>query len=195
MQFVRDPRAAVRIAGASPNVAGALVVTATVSAILGVTSFGAAMIGDGVERPGFDGLAIAIVGATVSGLAGISLAVIGAASLHLSAHAVGGAGRFRSMFTVVGYSIVVGVFVLPAIVVGDILPVASAWLARDAAILFAVSWWTVLAALGVRALYETPWRAVPGALILALIGGASTVLVLLAVLSLVGIFAVSVVVP
>ena len=194
--FVRAPLSAVTEAVLRPDTVGALAVAAAAGAALGMTGLVAALTGDGVGSPGADGLFIVVAGgAAAGGLAGVAFAALAAVCLHLSAHAVGGAGPFRSMQTVAGYSAGAGLLAVPAIVVSDALPADIGGTVRDAALLGTAVWWTVLAVLGVKVVYRTPWRAVPGALVLAVIGGAAAAFVSLAVLSFLGLFAVTVIVP
>ena len=194
VRFVRTPKSAIREAALHADVGGAFVVAAAVWAILGVTGFGAALIGDGIGRPDPDSLLVAIGGGAAAGLVGVGFTALAAACLHLSGRAVGGAGPFRAMQTVVGYSTVVALLAVPAIVAQDVLSSSAGGMARDASVLGTALWWTALAALGVKVLYRTPWRATLGALILALIGGVSTTLVSAVVLSLLGLFAVTAIV-
>ena len=190
-----SPSSATRRLGTGREVRGGLMVTVVVCSAIGFVAFGTALIGDGAEQPGLATAAVMAAGAAAAGVAGVGFAPLIALCLHLSASAVGGSGRFRAMYSVVGFASVTGIVLIPALVLADGVGRDLGSTVRDAAVAVSIGWWTTLVARGIKEVYATPWRAIPGALILALIGIAFALLVLIAVLSFVALLVVMLIVP
>lgn len=194
MRIVVSPRTAIKRLSEEDDIRGGVLVSGATWGAVGLAAFGSALIGDGVDMgPATAGVAVA--GAGLAGSAGITMVILIALLVHLSAHAVGGTGRFGSMYVVAGFSSVVAAPLVPALIVADLVGPGIGSMIKDVTVAVSIVWWNTLAAFAVRDVYGTPWRAVPGALALALIGGAFASVVLLAVLFFIALLVVMVVVP
>jgi hypothetical protein len=194
VRIVDSPRTAIRHLSREGDVRGGVLVAGATWGAVGLAAFGSALIGDGVDM-GPATVGVAVAGAALTGSAGILMVFLVTLLVHLSAHAVGGNGRFGPMYAVVGYSSVVAAPLVPTLIVADIVGQGLGSTIKDVAFVISIVWWSTIAAFAVRDIYRTPWRAVPGALVLALIGGAFASVALLAVLFFVALLVVMVIVP
>ncbi|MDP7619526.1 MAG: YIP1 family protein [Dehalococcoidia bacterium] len=194
VRIVVSPRTAIKSLSKEDDIHGGVLVSGVTWGAVGLAAFGSALIGDGVDT-GSATAGVTVAGAGLAGSAGIMMVILIALLVHLSAHAVGGTGRFGSMYAVTGFSSVVAAPLVPALIVADLLSHGVGSMIKDATVAVSIVWWTTLVVFAVRDVYGTPWRAVPGALALALIGGAFASVTLLVVLFFIALLVVMVVVP
>ena len=195
IQMIASPRSAIRHVLISSDLRGGVIATCVVWAAIGFVVSGTALIGDGVERAGPATLRVAFAGATVAAGAGVGFTALAALCLHLSAYAVGGAGRFRQMHVTLGFASITGVLWIPGLVAADALDSGVGAIVRRVVMAVSVTWWIYIVTFSVRHLYAVPWRAVPGAIFLAAIGVISVLVVLLVLVFFIALLAVMVIVP
>lgn len=194
VQIVVSPRTAINRLSKEGDIRGGVLVSGAIWGAVGLAAFGSTLIGDGADiGPATAG--VTVVGASLAGSAGITMVILIAVLVHLSAHAVGGTGRFGSMYAVAGFTSVVAAPLVPALIVADLVGQGIGSVIKDVTVSVSIVWWNMLAAFAIRDVYGTPWRAVPGALALALIGGAFASVALLAALFFIGLLVVMVIVP
>ncbi len=194
VRLVVSPRMAMSHLSRESDVRGSVLVTGATWGAVGLAAFGSALIGDGVDT-GPATFGVAVAGAALAGSVGIVIVLLITLLVHLSAHAVGGRARFSSMYGVVGYSSVVAAPLVPTLIVTDLVGLGIGSMIKELAVAISIAWWLTIAAFALRDVYQTPWRAVPGALALALIGGAFASVALLAVVFFMALLVVMVVVP
>jgi hypothetical protein len=193
-RIVVSPRMAIRHLSQEGDVRGGVLVAGTTWGAVGMTAFGSSLTGDGVDM-GPATVGVTVAGGALTGSVGIMMALLVTLLVHLSAHAVGGKGRFDSMYAVVGYASIAAAPLVPALIVTDFVGQGIGSAIKDVTVAISLVWWSAIVASAIRGVYRTPWRAVPGALVLALIGGAFASVALLTVLFFIGLLVVMVVVP